>query len=316
MVWDFHPGHIFLMMYLPAISIGYAVPDGNFGASVHSAFKSALNLRLNEESNLLTLVAASEGDLPQGLRVDTPEGFSFEAFQVHEPVICRDSILRFEKNSLTVQLSGARRWKCDLPALKFDSTNPAVSAAWSFVWAAVNERQRLSEAEVVAQELFHESRQAGVPHRAGKAMRELIHATRRYDLTDTSAIQALIGLGSGLTPSGDDLIVGYLAGLWCIVGSGSERAQFISSLGKTIIALSSKTNDISRTYLYHAARGQVSSRLADLAEGICRGENPEGLGEIAEAAMRVGHTSGMDAVTGLLIGLATWTNLELPTFRG
>src|SRR5512142_935321 len=100
-------------MYLPAISIGYAVPKGSFTASVHSVFRSAINLRLNGESHLLTLAISAEADLPQGIRLDTPKGFSFENFQVGESAICSEGILHFEKSSLTVQLNGARRWKCD-----------------------------------------------------------------------------------------------------------------------------------------------------------------------------------------------------------
>jgi hypothetical protein len=294
-------------MYLRAISLGYAVPNEDFTAVVHSVFQSALNLRLHGENRLLTLVGSEEGDLPQGIRLDTPDDFSFEKFQIGEPAICREGILYFEKSSLTIQLSNARRWKCDLPALKFDPANPAVSAAWNFVWEALNERQRLSGSELVAEELFHESARAGVPHKAGKAMRDLLHATRRNEL-NASAIHALIGLGAGLTPSGDDLLVGYMAGLWCTGQDKNEGMQFIGGLGETIIGLLSRTNDISRTYLYHAAQGQVSSRLANLAEGICRGENVERLSEIAETAMSVGHTSGMDAVTGLLISLAAWND--------
>lgn len=294
-------------MYLRAISLGHAVPDVSFGAVVHSVFQSALNLRLHGENHLLTLVASGEGDLPQGIRLDTSDDFSFEKFQIGEPAVCKDSILHFEKSSLTVRLSGARRWKCDLPALKFDPANPAVSAAWSFVWEVLNERQRLSESEVIAEELFLDSARAGVPRKAGEVMSDLLHVTRRNEL-NASAIHALIGLGAGLTPSGDDLLVGYMAGLWCAVQDKHERMQFMWGLGETIIGLLSKTNDISRTYLYHATQGQVASRLANLAEGICRGENVERLSEIAEAAMSVGHTSGMDAVTGLLIGLAAWND--------
>jgi hypothetical protein len=78
-----------------------------------------------------------------------------------------------------------------------------------------------------------------------------------------------------------------------------------------IIRLSRMTNDISRTYLLHAVRGQVSSWLANLAEAIGRGESPERLLEIAETAMKVGHTSGMDAVTGMLVGLAVWGDMPL-----
>ena len=47
-------------------------------------------------------------------------------------------------------------------------------------------------------------------------------------------------------------------------------------------------------------------RLADLAEEICRGENSDRLFAVAQSAMQVGHTSGMDAVTGLLVGLVAW----------
>jgi hypothetical protein len=246
--------------------------------------------------------------------VETHNGFSFEKIEVGEPALCRDGILHLENGSLTIQLGGARHWRCDLPALKFDITNPAVSAAWNFVWKALNRRQRLKDSEIVAEDLFRsdESVRTGISHNAGEALRDLLNATQKHELTDASAVNSLIGLGPGLTPSGDDLLVGYMAGLWCTVRNRNERAQFISNLGETISRLSYKTNDISRTYLYHAVRGQVSSRLADLAEAICYGVEPTQLHKTAEPAMSVGQTSGMDAVTGLLMGIAAWEDNHLP----
>jgi len=300
-------------MYVNTLSLGYAVPGENFSGLVHSVFQSALNLRLNGEDGLLTLVASTESDLPQGIRLNTPEGFSFEEFLPGEPAVCKDSLLLFKKSPLTIQLNGARRWQCDLPALKFDARNPAVSTAWRFVWDALNERQRKFRAEVIAVDVLHpgDSAQAGVSRKAGEAMHRLVDTTQQYVLTDNSAVRELIGLGTGLTPSGDDLLVGYLAGLWCTVRNGNERIQFISGLGKRVIDLSPRTNDISRTYLYHAVQGQVSSRLANLAEAICIGGNLHHLFDAAEKAMQVGHTSGMETVTGLLIGLAVWEDLHI-----
>jgi hypothetical protein len=296
-------------MYLHAISLGYAVPDGDFEASVHSVFESALNLRVHEEDYLLTLVGAREGDLPQGIRLDAPPDLSFEEFQIGEQAICRDGILYFEKRSLTVQLSGARHWKCDLPAVG-RTGSPTYLSAWRFVWEALNARQRRTKAEIVAEELFNVSPPAGVLQRASQAIRDLL-SSAQLSTVKSSTVQALIGLGSGLTPSGDDILIGYLAGLSCTTQGEAKRTRFVSELGKTVIALSAKTNDISRTYLYHAAQGQISSRLVDLAEAICRGEKPERLSEIAEASFHVGHTSGMDAVTGLLLGLAAWGPIDL-----
>lgn len=105
--------------------------------------------------------------------------------------------------------------------------------------------------------------------------------------------------------------MGHLAGLWCTVQSRSERVQFISGLGKEVLRLSSQTNGISRIYLYHATRGQVSILLATLAGAICQGESLDHLIDVAEDAMRVGRTSGMVAVTGLLLGLAVWNGDHL-----
>lgn len=293
-------------MHLPAITLGDAVPGGDFDASVHSVFQSAINLRPSGGGVLLTLVTASEADLPQGIRVDSPRDFSFETFHVGEQGTCRDNCLRL--NSLSIDLRGARRWKCDLPAVETDPTDPAVSSAWSRVWGRLNKRQSLVNAEIIANTLLglDESARAGVAPKAGKAMYDLLDATRRYDLTDTSAISALIGLGPGLTPSGDDLLLGYMAGLWCAIREKKERIRFISDLGEVVIQHSRLTNDISRTYLHHAARGQVSSLLANLAEAISYGAKTDRLLDVAEAAMRVGHTSGMEAVTGLLMGLTAW----------
>ena len=356
MAWRFLPGHIFLeaeTMYLSAITIGYAVPDGNFDASVHSVFQNAINLCPSGASGLLTLVTASEADLPQGIRVNTPEGFSFERHQVGERVTCQDGNLCLD--SLIIKLHGARRWKCNLSTLEVDTTNPAVAIAWNCVWDALNKRQKLSKAEVVADNICHceewrESRHdkaisssllaqklhenrgllrnvrlqrhhstawTNVSHKAGVAIRGLVRATRRYDSAlAISAVDALVGLGTGLTPCGDDLLVGYMAGLWCAMQDKSERVRFVSDLGKAIIHLSQQTNDISHTYLYHAVHGQVSSQLANLAEAICRGENPNCLLNIAEAAMQVGHTSGMDAVTGLLVGLTAWMSSKITATTG
>lgn len=294
-------------MYLPALSIGYAVPQPSFDATVHSVFQSAANLRLVKSGKLLTLVVSGEADLPQGIRVDTPSGFSFNELRVGEAATCRDGILRLDSLTLTVNLHKARIWQCDLPALNTDLTNPAVAFAWKSVWQVLNQRQLSAGAEIVADDLFEASKvfRSSVLQKAVLAMQALIQSTRWFDLS-APAIYDLIGLGPGLTPSGDDLLVGYLTGLWCAVEGKSERRGFISGLGCKIVRCSRRTNDISRAYLYHAARGQVSSRLATLAGAISSGESGEPLLAVAESAMHVGHSSGMDAVTGLLVGLSVW----------
>jgi hypothetical protein len=197
-------------VYLSALTIGYAVPEGDFEASVHSVFQSAANLRLAKSGKLLSLIGSGEADLPQGIRLDTPADFSFAGLGAGEAAACRDGILRIDCISLTVDFHKARIWKCDLPTLNVDLTNPAVESAWRFVWQALNKRQLLSGAEIIADNLFNsdEMAQSVISRRAGEAIHALVDATRQRNLGDISMLNTLIGLGTGLTPAGDDLLPG------------------------------------------------------------------------------------------------------------
>ena len=304
-------------MRLSAISTGYAIPCIDFNATVHSVFRDAVNLKLANECLLLTLLAASEDDLPQGIRLDTPEGFTFEQFSAGSEIFCQDNTLIFANSTLECEFQSGTRWQCDLPSLNTDLTEPALVEAWMRVWQFLNTCQVQQGAELVAQALLHpsDSMQPAISRRAGEAIHALVDASRIFQADDPSALTALIGLGGGLTPCGDDFLVGYLAGLWCASRDRLERRQFISRLGQLVVNLSGRTNDISRTYLHHAVHGQVSGRLDALARAISRPEVSEPLLAMAESAMESGHTSGMDAVTGLLFGLATWDGKSILAYN-
>ena len=73
-------------MYFSAISVGCAVPQNDFKTTVHSIFESAVNLQLENNGELLTVVAYDQADLPQGIRINAQKTFSFGD-------ICRDEIV-------------------------------------------------------------------------------------------------------------------------------------------------------------------------------------------------------------------------------
>jgi Protein of unknown function (DUF2877) len=297
------------MMLLEAVCVGYAVPPRGFDARIHSVFASAANLKLVRDNRLLTLVTVEEADLPQGIRLNTLQGFSFDGLHPGESVTCRGGIMHCGHFPLTIDLRRAYRWKCNLPALVVNMTNPHTAAAWQTSWQALNTRQALTGAEILAEALLHpnKTKTFATAQKVSELTRGLVSATRQNDLHfGKAAATGLVGLGSGLTPSGDDLLVGYLAGLWCTAERRKERLEFLSGLGRGVIRLSRRTNDISRTSLYHAAHGQVSSRLETLARAICQGDYSAHLLEAVEAAMQAGHASGMETVTGLLLGLSAW----------
>jgi hypothetical protein len=287
------------------------VPRHDFSVTVHSVFPEAINLKPRNRDRLLTIVSSDGADLPQGIRLDTPPGFSFDmGLQPGERLFCQNSFLQDGYKRLSINFRQAKFWKCKLPNLGVDGINQTSIAAWNSVWQALNERQRLTSAEMCAEELFHANitQRKAVTERLGILIRALVEAARDLDTSVEKNVASLIGLGSGLTPSGDDFLVGFLTGLRCTTGKSGERQKFLSELGKEVIHLSCNTNDISSTYLFYATRGQVSSRLADLVDAIARGKGTDYFWQTVEEALRVGHSSGMDTVTGLLVGLSAWGN--------
>ncbi|MCZ2127554.1 MAG: DUF2877 domain-containing protein [Anaerolineales bacterium] len=279
-------------MNLEALCLGEFVPQ-TFAARAHSAFRSALNLRY--EDTLLTLTAADQDDLPQGIRLATPAGFSFENFKVGDLALCEGDTLRLP--ALTVNLRRASRWISNLSALQADFSSDSFSQAQAVVWQTLNQRQRALGADVVADELLHPRENTSlVCKRAGEALRELLACAQTGDTSNlTSPLKKLIGLGAGLTPSGDDLLVGFFVGMYIV-----DRSSFLPALADETNRLSFATNAVSRAYLFHASRGRVSRRLATLAEALCNPARPADLLAAFQSAAQTGHSSGMDAISGMM----------------
>ena len=111
----------------------------------------------------------------------------------------------------------------------------------------------------------------------------------------------LLGRGPGLTPSGDDLIAGVLAGLWA---SGCTAAA--RRIGAEASRLApGRTTVLSADLLRWAARGHAGTEL--LAVIAAAGRHPVDRARIdraAQALLAVGHTSGSDLLAGLVAGLS------------
>lgn len=292
------------------------MPRVDFDAFVHSVFRSALNLRLVGEDGLLTVLASNEGDLPQGILTDAPQDFSFEGLSVGSRAMCRAGVLHLD-GSLCIDLEGARSWEGYLPSIGADMQQGTAAIAWRCAWDTLNARQAWYGAEIVAEDLLYppENKHSALFERVQQSFGAILAAAEGCRPPAEDAVGALIGLGTGLTPSGDDLLTGYMAGVCCAARGKAERLEYLSAFTNAVMRHAHGTNDISRTYLHHAARGRVSSRLFHLAAAICGGSDLQHVRGCVEAAMQVGHTSGMETVTGLLFGLGVWDILPQGRFH-
>ena len=113
------------------------------------------------------------------------------------------------------------------------------------------------------------------------------------------AAVSLVGFGSGLTPTGDDILTGFLA-VNALLGPEWIGATFPSEL---ITKAAEQTNPISFTYLKLASMGNISTLLFEVIESACRCEYRI----FTDNLLRLiswGSSSGVDTAVGAVLSLA------------
>jgi len=108
---------------------------------------------------------------------------------------------------------------------------------------------------------------------------------------------ALIGLGPGLTPAGDDFAGGAMIALRAF--GAAALADRIAAWALPLAA--TNTGKISRAHLACAAAGEGHEALHELLRALSRGRRA--IERALAALSRVGHSSGLDAAAGALLAL-------------
>lgn len=109
----------------------------------------------------------------------------------------------------------------------------------------------------------------------------------------------LIGLGGGLTPSGDDFLCGLVA---AVQKTLSMRHPFTRELTRQLWKNLSRTHDISRAFLSCALKEEYSTAVLDFFKMGDTGQ-PDIVAALDSAFRAIGHSSGMDSLCGICYGL-------------
>lgn len=110
-------------------------------------------------------------------------------------------------------------------------------------------------------------------------------------------VQNLIGRGKGLTPSGDDMLVGILMTLTSIKGQKYNTQVLRESLMSPNFG---NTTNVSKNYIQAIVDGYASEDLKILSENLnC---NNEAVFErLISGILTMGHTSGHDTMMGIYL---------------
>lgn len=115
------------------------------------------------------------------------------------------------------------------------------------------------------------------------------------------AVDRLVGLGPGLTPSGDDVLSGALLALHAF-----SRAEVADALAVWLRPRAEgRTGAVSLAHLACAAVGEGAAVLHDALAALSSGDT-RALDAAATAVGSVGHSSGWDALTGIVAVAGAW----------
>ncbi len=133
---------------------------------------------------------------------------------------------------------------------------------------------------------------------AGSEIRTELPTAALQDLADADvrAVDALLGLGSGLTPLGDDVLSGWLA---TVVAA---RHPCAAPFGRRVLAAAgTRTTSLSATLLRRALHGETVPQFAHLLDALTA--RPDEVPAAVADLTHIGHTSGHGLVLGLSLAL-------------
>jgi len=310
-----------------------ALADGAAGA-VHSVFDRACNLGCTD-GGLVGIVGPAAGNGPATLVLAAPPAIALTALgpEVNGGWRVVNRVLGFENATLRINLAEARVWQPPraLVVVAPEALRARLARA-AHVSSATAPRDGLApllgrigcllgdeaaapssqERHGVASDMaggtagllggavFGPGRSAAdlAVVRAASAVWSLVHAWRGGDTMATAAAaRSLSGLGPGLTPSGDDLLAGFL------IGTVRASGRLDPRLADAVVAATlGRTNDIAGARVRHAAAGRIEERMDDVVTALL-GESDAALEDAVGRAVRWGHTSGIDILVGLLLGM-------------
>lgn len=253
-------------MILSAVSLCAQLTGRLHGTgSVHSVFRHAFNWT-GAAGDFFTVLDRRGGNVPDSILVDLPDGFSFQDFTAAgDPVAAAPEALRLP--GLRIRLENASRWNAEIRPGR-------LTASWAV--------------------MPPEPPDAADPfeRRINTLLPQLLEALRSRDAAGVeSAAAGLIGLGGGLTPTGDDILVGLIGTLKM---AGSD--PWINAVAERIAQMAEgKTTEVSAAALRHAAAGRLPQRLADYIAA----DSEEERCRCGERLRAVGHRSGCDMMRGV-----------------
>lgn len=261
-------------------------PGCPFKGKIHSIFSTTMNL-MEEDGRLWTLSIQRDMYLPGTLEISGKIPFEEYHHLLGKPVHLASGMLVLG-HSLQVDLS-------DLLMRKPEERQSAANGAVNPKDTVENtlEELRLYGKRGGCLSFFLPGPQEGYLE---KAFQERIFEVKR-----TGDFRKILGLGLGLTPSGDDFALGFMAMASYLQGTFvRDTAQNL----KTLLEQGTvSTTEVSLQMLHFGKEGRFPGALTNFCEEILYGSDAEKRKNAMKKLLNIGSISGTDMASGALFAL-------------
>ncbi|MBU5444343.1 DUF2877 domain-containing protein [Paenibacillus sp. MSJ-34] len=270
------------------------IRNSAFLGSVHSRFDRTVNVQCTENGELYTIAACTIDNGPNTIviRAGRLSGLGIAAGDR----VYADRAMLYVERKLAVSIADAAAWKSALPNYPLDDRRLRRNLIAAKAFVELEGKNGGMKRAAARDNLFD----AEVSKRLEERSSSLLFALSKGDTAGArDHALTLIGLGPGLTPSGDD----YLLGLFTIVNLPNSPLRRYRPLCADIAnEAAGLTNPISHMGLIKAAAGQVRESVVELLRSLTDGD-PEQAIRSLKAVLNIGSSSGTDIAMGLIHGL-------------
>lgn len=256
----------------------FAQPYVNGQWRVHSMFKKSLNLQAQRNKDLV-MVTYQDAKVPHGITVSQRDYEQLTAqLTIDTSIMIQQRVLYFPQAALFFQHANSYETTWSANGVDFEREH-----LFSVIKQVIQETgfQEALQQVFISQHTYYQ---------AIDALRDDSFCAQQQ------AIDYLIGRGFGLTPTGDDMLVGYLLAC-CFTNQQNQR--LLTYLKHTLITVDDLTTDVSRHYLLQAIAGNFSQTYTNI--GWCRDQQTAK--NVIQTILAIGHTSGADFLAGFIRSL-------------
>ncbi|MFD2116683.1 DUF2877 domain-containing protein [Paenibacillus yanchengensis] len=270
------------------------IKESDFYGEVHSLFKRTMNIRCLDSGVLYTVACRDLDNAPNTLIADFT---NIHVFDIKLNMRVSSSMHRLyidDRMVLSVELT--EQWVCKLPQFPVNYSklkkNISVMKKYMHEFGQQGKRKRTEQLD----HSFEKEVARLLQERSVVFVHEL-YAGREEKAVN--AAQRLLGLGPGLTPSGDDFLVGFFG---VIHLPGGPLHSHTTLCCKILNQAAQYTNEISLAALQQAANGRVRECIVTLIDDLAYGTSEQVLTSLFDV-LRIGSSSGMDIAMGIYSGM-------------